>query len=128
MLHPIFKTLVSRPDLLVDHVAAYVGLAAQELSATGRDFKARIVSLVLAALFGIMFMLLAGVSIMVGVLHGQFHWALAAVPGTALLIALVSLLASRRPSAQQRFALLRDQLATDMALIRDAGEAPHGPN
>jgi Kef-type K+ transport system membrane component KefB len=128
MLHPIFKTLVSRPDLLVDHVAAYAGLAAQEISATGQDFKARIVSLVLAALFGVIFVLLAGVSIMVGVLHGQFHWALAAVPGAALVVALAALLAGRRPSAQQRFALLRDQFATDMALIRDAGEAPHGPN
>ena len=126
MLHPIFSTVVSRPDLVVDHLSAYVALASEEAAATGRDLKLRVVALAVAGVFGLMFVLLAGVAAMLGLLHGQFHWGLAAVPGIALLITLGALLASRRPSPGERFAELRRQMAADIGLLRTAGEGGHG--
>lgn len=125
MLHPIFSTAVSRPDLVVDHLAAYVDLAAQEATSTGTDVLVRVLGLVLAGLFALLFLGLAGVAAMLGAVHDQFHWALLAVPGAALLLAIVALLATRRPSPGQRFAGLRRQFAADLGLLRTCGE-PHG--
>lgn len=125
MLHPIFSTAVSRPDLVADHIAAYVDLAAEEATSTGTDLLVRILGAVLAGLCTLLALGLAGVAVMVGVLHDRFHWALVAVPGTALLLALVALAATRRPAPGQRFAELRRQFAADLGLLRTAGD-PHG--
>jgi hypothetical protein len=126
MLHPIFSTVVSRPDLVVDHLSAYAALAGEEAAATGRDLKVRVLALAVAGVFGLMFVLLAGVAAMLGLLQGQFHWALVGVPGIALLITLAALLASRRPAPGERFAELRRQLAADIGLLRTAGDSGHG--
>lgn len=126
MLHPIFSTVVARPDLVVDHLSAYVALASEEAAATGRDIKLRLVAWAVAGVSALMFVLLAAVAVMLGVLHGQFNWVLVLVPGAALLIALAALLASRRPTPAERFAELRKQMAADIGLLRNAGEGGHG--
>lgn len=126
MLHPIFSTVVSRPDLVVDHLSAYVALASEEAAATGRDLKVRVLAWAVAGVFALMAVLLAGVSVMLGMVHGQFHWALVLVPGAALLVALLAVLASRRPSPQERFAELRRQMAADIGLLRTSGDGGHG--
>jgi hypothetical protein len=126
MLHPIFSTVVSRPDLVVDHLSAYLALASEEAAATGRDLKVRLMAWAVAGVFALMAVLLAGVAAMLGFLQGQFHWALVLVPGAALLVALLAMLASRRPSPSERFAELRRQVAADVGLLRNAGEGSHG--
>ncbi len=126
MLHPIFSTVVSRPDLVVDHFSAYLALVGEEAAATGRDLKVRVVALAVAGVFGLLFILLAGIALMLGLFHGQFHWVLAGVPGAALIVTLAALLASRRPAPGERFAELRRQMAADVGLLRSAGEARHG--
>lgn len=126
MLHPIFSTVVSRPDLVADHLSAYVALASQEAAATGRDLKIRALAFAVAGVFALMFVLLAGIATMLGLLHGQFHWGLIVVPGTALLIALVAALAGRRPAPGERFAELRRQFAADVGLLRSSGDSAHG--
>lgn len=126
LLHPIFSTAVARPDLVVDHLSAYVALATQEAAATGRDLKVRVIAWVVAGIAALMFMLFAGVATMLGFLHGQFHWVLVLVPGATLLVALGAVVASRRPSPQERFAELRRQVAADIGLLRGAGDNDHG--
>lgn len=126
MLHPIFSTVVSRPDLVVDHLSAYVALASEEAAATGRDIKLRVIAWAVAGVFALMGLLLAGVATMLGMVYGQFHWALVLVPGAALLVAALALLASRRPSPSERFAELRRQVAADVGLLRSAGDGSHG--
>lgn len=122
MFHPIFSTVVSRPDLVLDHISGYLALAAEEVASTGSDLKTRVIGLVLAGVFGLLFLVFAGVATMVGVLMAQFHWVLVIVPGVALLAALGALLGTRQPSASERFAELRNQAKADMALLRAAGD------
>jgi len=122
MLHPIFSTVVSRPDLVVDHLAAYVDLATQEATSTGNDLLVRVAGMVLAGLLAFLFLGLAGVALMLGLLQDRFHWALLAVPGAVLLLAAVVLLATRRPPPGQRFAELRRQFAADLGLLRTSGD------
>jgi len=125
MLHPIFSTAVSRPDLVVDHIAAYVDLATEEASSTGTDLAVRLAGWALAGVFMLLAIGLAGVALMLGALHGGVHWVLVAVPASAALLAVLILLATRRPAPGQRFAELRRQFAADMGLLRSAG-ARHG--
>jgi Kef-type K+ transport system membrane component KefB len=121
MLHPIYSTVISRPDLLVDHLSAYAALAAQEASNSGNDLKVRAVGMAASALFALLFLVFSGIAVMLGVLHGQFHWVLVAVPGAALLLSLIAVLATRRPAPGQRFSELRRQMAADIDLLRAAG-------
>ena len=123
MLHPIFSTAVSRPDLVVDHIAAYVDLATEEASSTGTDLVVRVAGWVLAGLFAFLSLGLAGVAVMLGLLHGGVHWILVAVPLAALLLAVIALVATRRPAAGQRFAELKRQFAADLGLLRAAGDS-----
>lgn len=126
MLHPIFSTLIARPDLVVDHLSAYAALVGEEAATTGRDLQVRVLAWAVAGVAALVFVLLAGVAVMVGVLHDRFHWVLVLVPGLALLTMLVALLASRRPTPQQRFAELRRQIAADIGLLRMSSGADHG--
>ena len=125
MLHPIYATVISRPDLVVDHLSAYAALASEEAASSGNDFKVRAIGLVVAGVFALLFQIFSGIAVMLGVLQGQFHWVLAAEPGAMLAIALIVVLSSRRPAPGQRFAELRRQMAADMDLLRAAG-GPHG--
>ena len=121
MLHPIYATVISRPDLVVDHLSAYAALASEEAASSGNDLKVRAIGLVVAGVFALLFLIFSGIAVMLGVLQGQFHWVLAAVPGAMLAIALIALVSSRRPPPGQRFAELRRQMASDVDLLRAAG-------
>lgn len=126
MLHPIFSTLIARPDLVVDHLSAYAALVADEATSTCRDLKVRVLAWAVAGVAALVFVLLAGVAVMVGVLHDRFHWVLVLVPGAALLAMLLALLASRRPTPEQRFAELRRQVEADVGLLRPSTGAGDG--
>jgi len=54
------------------------------------------------------------VAVMLGCLLASFHWVLAAVPGVAILIALLAALAAARPRPFPRLRYLRDQLDADV--------------
>ena len=125
MLHPIYATVISRPDLVVDHLSAYAALASEEAASSGNDLKVRAIGLVVAGVFALLFLIFSGIAVMLGELQGQFHWVLAAVPGAMLAIALIVVLSSRRPAPGQRLAELRRQISADMDLLRAAG-GPHG--
>ncbi|MES2509565.1 MAG: hypothetical protein V4625_06520 [Pseudomonadota bacterium] len=120
MLHPLFSTVIQRPDLVADHVSAYAALFNQEVKAIGNDFVARIVAWVLVVLCGFLFLCLAGVALMLGFLHNQFHWMLIVVPSLALLITLAAFIKARQPLPKDHFPELKAQLDNDVHALRMA--------
>ena len=126
MLHPIFSTVVSRPDLVVDHLAGYTALLTQEVSTSGKDVLVRAVAWGFGALCALMFVGLAGTAVMLGVMMDKFNWVLVIVPAAALLLAVIAALSARRPSPAERFAELRSQIAADIGLLRAASGDAHG--
>lgn len=120
MLHPLFSTVIQRPDLVADHLSGYAALFNQELKAIGTNFLARIAAWVLFVLCGFLFLSLAGAALMLGFLNNQFHWALVAVPGCALLMTIVSLIKARQPLPQDHFPELKAQLGSDVDALRAA--------
>ena len=121
MLHPLFATLIKRPDLIADHVSAYVELIAQETSGVTADWVKRGLAWALVALGALVFVLFSGIALMLGVLN-QFHWVLVAVPGVILLLTLLAFSKAKTPIQSGRFTELKSQLDSDLRALREAAE------
>ncbi len=121
MLHPVFTTLIKRPDLVADHVAAYVELVQHEASGLGADWIKRGVAWAMAAFGAFLFLVLSGVALMLGAVL-QFHWMLIAVPAAVLLLTLVALARARAPQREERFKELKAQLQSDAQALREAAD------
>lgn len=118
MLHPLFSTLIQRPDLLVEHVSAYSALLHEEASQAGTALVARYLAWVVAALCCAAFVLFAGISLMLGLLQNQFHWVLIAVPGSALLMMVIAVARAKAPPAQAQFKGLKAQIDSDIQALK----------
>ena len=118
MLHPLFSTVLGHPELIADHLANYGALVREESHEAARGLVGRLIAGVLAVVSTMLALGLIGVSVMLGALHGSFHWVLAAVPGVAVLIALVSGYLAARPRAFHAFADLRTQVDADIRALR----------
>ncbi|MDB5967401.1 MAG: hypothetical protein JWQ72_3901 [Polaromonas sp.] len=118
MLHPLFSTLIQRPDLVADHVSAYAALFTEEASAAGAEVLVKVIAWAMALLCGVIFLGLAGTSVMLGVLHNQFHWVLVVVPGIALVLGIGALILARKPFKSERFPELKAQLDSDARALR----------
>ncbi len=121
MIHPIFKVLVSRPELVVDHLGGYAALAQQEASTIGAELLRRAIAWGVAAVAFIVFLMLAGVAVMLGFTQAEFHWVLVLAPGAALALALVAAIIARTSLPSQPFVELRGQLEADAQALRMAG-------
>jgi hypothetical protein len=121
LVHPIFKVLIRRPELVVDHLSGYAALAQQEASTLGAEVLRRAIAWGVAAASLLVFLMLAGVAVMLGFMQGEFHWVLVLAPGVALAIALVAMRIARNPLPTQAFVELRGQLEADAEALRMAG-------
>ncbi len=115
MLHPIFSTVLGRPELIVNHLAGYAELAKGEASAVGRSLLTRLISGLICVVSALLALIMCGVAIMLGVLHGSFNWVLVIVPGIAALIAVVCAVIASRSSRLSAFAELSAQFHADIA-------------
>ena len=120
MLHPLFSTLVQRPDLVVDHVSAYASLFHEEASAAGVELVKRMLAWLLVVAAAGLFLVLAGTALMLGMLQNQFHWVLIVVPSMALLLGVVALILAKRPLRSERFPELKAQMDSDARALRMA--------
>ena len=121
MLHPIFSTVLGHPELIADHAANYAALVRQEASEAGRGIVARIIAGVLAVGSALLALGPIGVAVLMGVLHGSFHWVLVAVPGVALVIAGICAWVASRPFPGYAFDDLRAQVDADLQALHEAG-------
>lgn len=127
MIHPLVRLLVTRPDMLADHFGAYAELASAEAREAAAMLRARAIFIAAAAVFGILGLLLGGVALLLVAaipLEGMpAPWVLAALPLALLALAGACLMVLRQKPIAKSFALLRQQVAQDAALLREAGGA-----
>lgn len=121
LVHPIFKVLIRRPELVVDHLSGYAALAQQEASTLGAEVLRRAIAWGVAAAAFIVFLMLAGVAVMLGFMQGEFHLVLVLAPGVALALAVVAMSMARKSLPTQAFVELRGQLEADAQALRMAG-------
>lgn len=121
MIHPIFSVLINRPELVVDHVAGYAALVQEEASSVGAEVAKRAVAWGVAVVGILVFLVLAGVAVMLGVMLGAFHWVLVLTPGSALLVAVVAWNMARQRLPAKAFTELKAQLDADAQALRTIG-------
>jgi hypothetical protein len=122
LVHPIFSVLVRRPELVMEHVAGYAALAQEEASSVGLEVAKRAIAWAACALGALVFLMLGGVALMLGALHGQFHWALVLVPVVPLAGSVIAWTIARQRLPAKAFAELRAQLDADAQVLRTLGE------
>ena len=122
MLHPLFTLLIRKPELVLEHLAGYGSLVHEEVASVGNHWVARIAAWAVVGVMGMVFLVLAGVAAMLGAMQHTFHWALLAVPGVALLAALVAYGIAKRPIPSNQFADIKAQVDADIQALRVAGD------
>lgn len=120
MVHPIFSVLVSRPELVVDHLTGYAALAQQEASTLGKEVLQRAIAWGVAAVSFVVFLVLAGVALMLGAIDG-FNWVLVLAPAVVLALGVGAMVFARKSLPSQAFSELRGQLEADAQALRMAG-------
>jgi hypothetical protein len=122
MLHPLFATLIKRPDLIADHLSAYVELIAHETSGVTEDWVKRGLAWALVALGTLVFVLFSGIALMLGVVLNQFHWVLVAVPAVTLLLTWLAFSKAKTAIKSDRFTDVKSQMNSDLRALREAAE------
>jgi len=122
MIHPLFRLLVSEPQLVTDHVEAYSELVAEEVGVLTTQWKRRALLYAAAGMGMLLALLLIAIALMLwaAVPTESMHapWVLVAVPGATLVLALWAFLAAKAPIAEHGFKTLREQFAADAAMLR----------
>ena len=124
LVHPLFSVLVSRPELVMDHVAGYAALAQEEASSIGTEVGKRAIAWAACGICALVFVLLAGVAVMLGAVNQGFHWALLLVPAVPLAGAGVAWVIARKQLPARAFAELRAQIDADVQALRTLGGRP----
>ena len=119
-MHPLFFTIIRRPDLAINHISAYASLLAQEANQASHSLVNRVLMWLLVVISVAICVVLAGVALMLGVLQNQFHWILVAVPGAMAFCALLAFFSAKQAVLTDRFANIKSQLVSDAAALRGA--------
>jgi hypothetical protein len=119
-MHPLFLTIIRRPDLAINHISAYASLLVQEANQASHSLVNRVLIWLLAVFSVAICVVLAGVALMLGVLQNQFHWILVAVPGAMAFCALLAFFSAKKAVLADRFAIIKSQLVSDAAALRAA--------
>lgn len=121
MIHPLFRLLVSEPQMLADHVEAYAELVTEEVGAVAARMKRRMIlqavslaGITLGVLFGaIALMLWAAVPEL------RAPWVLVAVPVVPLLAGIGCHFGAKKPAEETHgMKVIREQFAADAAMLR----------
>ena len=121
MVHPIFSVLITRPELVVDHVAGYAALVQEEASSVGLEVARRVIAWGVVVVGLIVFLVLAGVAVMLGAIQQEFHWAQVLTPAAAQAVSLVAWNIARQKLPAKAFTELRAQLDADAQALRTIG-------
>ena len=128
MIHPLFRLIASRPQMLADHVEAYSDLVAQEVDALAAGWKLRAMLAAVAFVTAGVALILGGVAVMLWAAlppeSMRAPWALLVVPGVPAVICIGCWLGLRRTVGTQGFKTVREQFAADVAMLREVSGTP----
>lgn len=121
MVHPIFSVLITKPGLVMEHVAGYAALMREEASTVGLEVAKRAIAWAVTLFAFLVFLVLAGVAVMLGAIEEQFHWAFVLVPAIALAISAAAFTVARKRLPEKAFTELKAQLDADAQALRAIG-------
>jgi hypothetical protein len=121
MIHPIFSVLISKPELVMEHVAGYAALMREEASSVGMELAKRAIAWGVTLFAFLVFLILAGSAAMIGATQDRFHWTLVVIPGIALAISVGGFVVARKRLPEKMFTELKAQLDADAQALRAIG-------
>ncbi len=121
-MHPLFLTIIRRPDLVINHMGAYASLLAQEANQASQSLVNRVLIWLIAVFSVAICVVLSGTALMLGVLQNQFHWVLVAVPGVMALCALCAFAWTKKIIWASHFSNIKTQFVNDAAALSTAAE------
>ena len=121
MVHPIFSVLITKPELVMEHVAGYASLMREEASSVGSEVAKRAVAWGITLFAALVFLILAGVAAMLGAIQDRFQWAFVLVPLVPLVISVAAFTVARKRLPEKAFTELRAQLDADAQTLRSIG-------
>ena len=122
MVHPIFSVLITRPELVMEHVAGYASLMREEASSVGSEVAKRAVAWGVTLFAALVFLILAGVAAMLGAIQDRFLWAFVIVPLIPLVISVAAFTVARKRLPEKAFTELKAQLDADAQTLRSIGK------
>lgn len=117
-MHPLYLTIIQRPDLLVDHMSAYAALLKHEANHAKKTLVNCVLAWFIALVSAVICCVLAGTALMLGILQNQFHWVLVAVPGVMALCALGAFVWITQNAMVHHFTNIKSQLQSDASALR----------
>ena len=127
MVHPLFRLVTARPQLLAEHVSAYTDLLAEELTSTAGLLKRRIALQLIALASAAVGVVLGGVALMLwAALPAEslrLPWLLVLTPALPWALALWASAMGGAVATGDLLVTFRRQLAEDAAMLRSVGEA-----
>lgn len=121
MVHPIFSVLITKPELVMEHVAGYASLMREEASSVGLEVAKRAIAWGVTLFSALVFLILAGVAAMLAGVQDQFSWAFVLVPAIPLAIAIAAFSVARKRLPEKAFTELKAQLDADAQALRAIG-------
>jgi len=125
MIHPLFLTVIRRPDLLLKHAANYAELLKIELTSMGLSLAIQIAGAAVALVALLLALGLTGIAIMLGFVFETFHLVLVVVPGVAWMFVLVGTVFALRSGARATIKELKHEVGLDFELLRLIKEVEH---
>ena len=127
MIHPVFRLIATRPQLLADHLEAYAEMVTDELGQAAGRWKQSVLLHAIAICSVGMAGVLGGVALMFWAVtpaaNIQAPWALFAAPALPVLIAVGCIVAARAGTSRRPLAEVATQVRADMAMFREASAA-----
>lgn len=121
MVHPIISVLITKPELVMEHVAGYASLMRDEASSVGLEVAKRAVAWGVTLFAALVFLILAGVAAMLASVQDQFSWAFVVVPAIPLAISIIGFTVARKRLPEKAFSELKAQLDADAQVLRAIG-------
>lgn len=121
MVHPIISVLITKPELVMEHVAGYASLMRDEASSVGLEVAKRAIAWGVTLFAALVFLILAGVAAMLASVQDQFSWAFVLVPAIPLVISIIGFTVARKRLPEKAFSELKAQLDADAQVLRAIG-------
>ncbi|MFL6665104.1 MAG: hypothetical protein ACJ8G7_23275 [Rhizobacter sp.] len=126
MIHPLFRLLVSEPQMLADHVEAYAELVAEEAGAVANRIKRRLLMQAISVFAVIFAVFLAAIALMLWAVvpteSMRAPWMLIVVPGVPAILAIGCYFGAKKPAEDSRgMKAIREQMAADAEMLRSVG-------
>lgn len=127
MFHPLIRLIAAKPHLVARHLGGYADLVSVQAADATLALRTRALLAATAGACLVVGVAMAGVAVLLAAVQPVASmpapWLLLAAPLLPMLAAAAVALQLRRHPAAWSLAALRAQLAADLALLTEAGQA-----